>query len=308
MDNKVVNKQISIKQIIKVADYLKKYKSKYDEIFEVEEKKNKDLPYSEKNYEYEILSLNLKYTISLKEGKNLTESDYDWFIDILNKPEKIKDICLNLYISFETKSEIDNTNKIPNKIYVDVDFSENNAKISIDTTNQESEAHIIYSDILNILEENEDRYNKTIKNRKRRIQSFCISIGLIFSYILYIVLKINESKIPDDFIQYLDNKYVLIIGQWIMAIVLGNIFTSWIIQTIYSPLLPDTKYAGYNSSTYKSIYKDDIDDYKSYSEIHFGKYADAEKRRNAIEKIYKITSKILLVQLVISLVLYLILK
>lgn len=99
----------------------------------------------------------------MKEGKSLTESDYEWFVDILNKPEKIKGICLNLYISFDTKSEIDNTNKISNKIYVDVDFSENNAKISIDTTNQENEAHNVYSDILNILEENEDRFNKTIK-------------------------------------------------------------------------------------------------------------------------------------------------
>lgn len=68
------------------------------------------------------------------------------------------------------------------------------------------------------------------------------------------------------------------------------------------------KYVRYDSSAHKSIYKDDIDDYKSYSEIHFGKYADAEKRRNTIEKIYKITSKVVLVQLAISLVLYLILK
>lgn len=163
MNNKVVNKQISIKQIIKVADYLKKYKTGYDEKFEIEEKKNKDLPHSEKNYEYEFWNLKLKYTVSLKEGKSLTESDYEWFVDILNKPEKIKGICLNLYISFDTKSEIDNTNKISNKIYVDVGFSENNAKISIDTTNQENEAHNVYSDILNILEENEDRFNKTIK-------------------------------------------------------------------------------------------------------------------------------------------------
>ena len=62
MNNKVVNKQISINQIIKVADYLKEYKAKYDEILEREEKKNKDLPHSEKNYEYEFWNLKLKYT------------------------------------------------------------------------------------------------------------------------------------------------------------------------------------------------------------------------------------------------------
>jgi len=73
-------------------------------------------------------------------------------------------------------------------------------------------------------------------------------------------------------------------------------------------LLPDTKYAGYNSSTYKSVYKDDVEDYIEHSEVHFGKFWDAEKRRNKIEMIYKITSKVVLVQLLISIVLFLILK
>ena len=78
--------------------------------------------------------------------------------------------------------------------------------------------------------------------------------------------------------------------------------------SIYKPLLPESKYAGYNSSTYRSVYKDDVDDFVEHSEIHFGKYWDAEKRRNKIEKIYKITSKIVLVQLAISVALFFILK
>lgn len=40
-----------------------------------------------------------------------------------------------------------------------------------------------------------------------------------------------------------------------------------------------------------------INDYLEHSEVHIGKYWDEEKRRSIIEKIYKITSKILLVQL-----------
>ena len=48
LDNKVVNKQISLDQIIKVADYLEDYKEKYDKKFEIEENKNKDIPFGEK--------------------------------------------------------------------------------------------------------------------------------------------------------------------------------------------------------------------------------------------------------------------
>ena len=73
---------------------------------------------------------------------------------------------------------------------------------------------------------------------------------------------------------------------------------------LYKPLLPYAKYAGYNSSTYRSVYKDDVDDYLEHSEVHFGKFWDAEKRRKRIEDIFKVTRIILLVQLVISAALF----
>ena len=147
-----------------------------------------------------------------------------------------------------------------------------------------------------------------MKHRKIRTQCFTISIGIILSYILYIILKINIDKIPPILAEYMNNKYILIFGQWFVAILLGNVFAYWYILSIYKPLLPSAKYAGYNRSTYKSKYTDDIDEYLEHSEVHFGKFWDAEKRRNKIEKIYKITNKIILVQLLISILLFFILK
>lgn len=118
----------------------------------------------------------------------------------------------------------------------------------------------------------------------------------------------NKEKLTPDIAGYLNNKNILIFGQWFVAILLGNVASFWYILSVYRPLLPDAKYSGYNSSTYKSVYKDDIADYLEHSEVHIGKFWDAEKRRNKIEKIYKITSKIVLVQLAISVVLFFILK
>ena len=180
--------------------------------------------------------------------------------------------------------------------------------IRIHTKNQERESNNIYNTILNILEDNEERYNKTIKYRKIRIQSFCISIGIILSYILYVILKINIDKMPEIIGTYLSNKYIIIFGQWFVAILLGNIFSYWYILSIYRPLLPSTKYAGYSSSSHKSLYRDDIDDYINGAEVHIGKYWDAEKRRNLIEKIYKVTRIVVLVQLLISIILFFVLK
>lgn len=161
---------------------------------------------------------------------------------------------------------------------------------------------------MNVLEDNEDRYNKTMKHRKIRIQCFTISVGIILSYILYVILKINADKISPIFAEYLNNKYILVFGQWFVAILLGNVFSYWYILSVYRPLLPETKYAGYNYSANRGNYIDDVDDYVEHSEVHFGKYWDAEKRRMTIEKIYKITNTVVLAQLAISILLFFILK
>lgn len=315
MNNKIVNKQIPIKSIIDVANYLEDYKERYDKLFKEDEERNKGKAFTEKDYQYENSYIKLEYTIEFHNGKRLTESDYYWFIENLNQPRIIKGVELSMSIAYSTKSRGSDYNDMRNNIHATVEFRDctgelrySDTIINIDTTNQEREANNIYSTIMNTLENNEDRYNKTIKNRKIRMQCFCISVGIVLSYILYFALKININKLSPFIAQYLENKNVFVFGQWFVAILLGNVFSYWYILSIYRPLLPDSKYAGYNHSTYKSVYKDDIDDYLEHSEVHFGKFWDAENRRNKIEKIYKVTNKIVLAQLLISVLLFFVLK
>lgn len=92
-----------------------------------------------------------------------------------------------------------------------------------------------------------------------------------------------------DIQELLSNKYFIIIGQWIVAITLGNLTSYWFIYNLYKSLLPKTRYKGYDASARKSVYKDDIDEYKQHCEIHIGKYFDADKRRLKIENIFKVT-------------------
>lgn len=314
MNNKIVNKQISLKSIIDVANYLEDYKEEYIKKFELDENKNKNIPFGEKIWEYENGNAEIRYTIEFHNGKTITETNYNWFIGNTNDPKIIKCIRIDLSVSYFSNTSRNNNNEY-NRINVYVEFKDcgmdlkySDASVSVETTNKENEAHNIYSEIMNILENNEDRYNKTLKYRKVRMQCFTISIGIILSYVLFVVLKINKEQLSPIISNYMNNKYILVFGQWFVAILLGNVFSYWYILSVYKPLLPETKYAGYNSSTYKSVYKDDIDDYLEHSEVHFGKFWDAEIRRNKIEKIYKVTNKIVLIQLLISAILFFILK
>ena len=94
MNNKVVNKQIPLETIVKVANHLEDYKEKYDRKFELEQNRNKNIPYGEKQWEFENGNTTINYTIEFKNGKNIKESDYNWFIGNLNQPNTIKSISI----------------------------------------------------------------------------------------------------------------------------------------------------------------------------------------------------------------------
>ena len=116
------------------------------------ERKREREPYGEKNYEYENGDTDLKYTIEFPNGKNITESDYNWFVGNLSEPRTIKGIELYMSIRYNTRSQNSNYNDIYNKITVTLYFRDcggelkySDVSINVDTTNQENEAHNIYS-------------------------------------------------------------------------------------------------------------------------------------------------------------------
>ena len=109
MDNKVINKQIPVKSIIDVANYLENYKDDYDRRIQIDENKNRNLEYDQKVWEYGNASTEIRYTIELHNGKTMTESNYNWFISNLNEPSYIKRISIDLRISFYTTNRYNNS-------------------------------------------------------------------------------------------------------------------------------------------------------------------------------------------------------
>ena len=308
MNNKVENKQITLEMIRKVADYLEDCKEEYDKKFEIDNRKNQNKKYNEKRYEYGNGISNINYNIKEKSGKDMIEEDYNWFVSYFNQARNIKYIDINMKVSFGTTTGEKETDYTTNFIYVWIHFSETTARIDVTTKNQEAEAHRIYGEILNILEDSEERWNPTIKGRFLRILSFCMSVGIIFSYIFYIILKININNIPICIAEYLNNKFVIVIGQWLVAFFFGNLLARWYISSIYQTIIPRQKYAGYDYSRKRTKYKDDVDEYINASEVHFGQYWDAENRRNKIERIYKTSKKVVIIQIIISVIMLFILK
>lgn len=310
MDNRILNKQISVEKIKEVADYFEAYKKKYDEIFIREEEKNRNLEFGEKDYEYQSGSAKIKYDILFKDGKDITESDYNWFLNNLEKAKDIKSLDISLYVSYfaKTPGSTSKNNDILVSIHPCVYFREDYLTMDVSASNCDEEARRVHNELSEMLYNAPDRYDKTIKYKGIKMQAFSLMIGIILSYIFYIALVMANGSADNFIAQMLSNKYVIVFGQWVAAAILGNVLAYWYIFNVYKPILPDKKYAGFNKSSYKSVYKDDIDEYLKHSEVQFGKYYDAPKRREKVEKIFGVSWKVVAIQVVISIILFFVLK
>ena len=306
-EEKIVNKIIPIETIIEVANYLEDQKEEYQRIFEKEEQKNAGLKYSEQVYEYKGDNPKVQYTIRFKDGREITEADYNWFVGMLNNLNSIEQITFYSTISYSSNARTREHYEYMH-LYTWVHFREDTTTIRVDGKNMEEQVYRVHSYLRGTIENNDDRYNKTVKNRKLRIQSLCFSIGFVLSYIIYFILIANKNKIPVELANYLDNKMIIIIGQWFIFALVGNILGLPIMLALYRNILPKAKYSHYSKSSHKSVYVDNVEDFVAHNEVQIGKFANNGKNREIIEKIYKITSKIVLVQVAISILLFFILK
>ena len=303
----IVNKIIPIETIIEVANYLEDQKEEYIRLCQEDERKNSGLSYSDQVYEYKNNVIKMEYTIRFKDGKEITEQNYNWFISNINNLSIIEKISFCCWISYS--SNIKEKGKYE---YIHLDsfvyFYEDHVSFKVDGNNNEEQAYRIHSYLRGVLENNDERFNKTVKNRKVRIQSLCLSIGFVLSYIIYLVLIANKAKLNAQIGNYLNNKMFIIFGQWFISVLLGNILGYPIMMMLYRSILPKTKYSHYSKSSRKSVYVDNLEDFTSHDEVQIGVNANNGKNRETIEKIYKITSKIVLVQVALSVLFFVIMK
>lgn len=306
-EEKIINKIIPIETIVEIAGYLEDQKEEYKRLFENDKNKNMNLNYREQVYQYKGDNAKVQYIIKFKDGKEIEEEDYNWFIGMLNNLKAIEEITFYYHVDYSSNYE-NREHYEYMRINTWIHFYENSISLSVDGKNMEEQVYRLHSYLRGVLENNDERYNKTVKNRKLRIQSLCFSIGFILSYIIYFILIANKAKLPQIYANYLNNKYVVIFGQWFISAIMGNVFGLPIMMGLYRNILPKTKYSHYSRSSRKSVYVDNIEDYTAHDEVQIGQFANNGKNRETIEKIYKITSKIVLVQLVISVLLFVIMK
>ena len=277
---KVTNKQVNLRTIEKIANYIEDLIEDYKIKFEKDDYKNKNVQYGDRIYEYGKGEAKILYEIEYLNGENIKNDSYQWFVSNFNRPRDIKYMGIKLEIAFyrtkPNEREFDGKNNEYSSISINIKIEENDIRIYANSFKQDENANKIFNEIINFFNQNEERANKTIKYRKIRRFCFCTTVGIIFSYIVYLPLKLNFITLPNEIKTLLDNKIIFSLIQWLIALSFGHLLGTPYIEFLYKNIAPKMSYVRYGK------YKDDLEFYVKETEMHIGKYWNAEKKRKKI--------------------------
>lgn len=238
-----------------------------------------------------------KCTIDFYDDTNISFDNYNNFISIYNsRLHEIKNMYVSYRYSYSIQHGRDDKFIMQS---INMHIYEHKMDIDVNLSSADKKMHDVYQLIKDIILRAPERYDRIIKKKSSITNKIIFALGVIPSIIICSLL----CFVP-VIRQIYSASYVLYpIAVVLFGFMIGGTVFGVNLDKLYSTLVPDKKYAGYDSTNHKSIYKDDIDDYIQKSEIIIGKNIDNIKNRKEIEELEKKYSKYIPIELIIILVL-----
>lgn len=238
-----------------------------------------------------------KFTIDFYDDTNISFDNYNNFMSIYNS--RIHEIK-NMYVSYRYSYWIQHGRD--DKLImqsINMHIYEHKMDIDVNLSSADKKMNDVYQLIKDIILKAPERYDRIIKKKTSITNKITFALGVIPSIIICSLLCFVPA-----IRQIYSASYVLYpIAVVLFGFIVGGTVFGEKLDKLYSTIVPDKKYAGYDSTNHKSIYKDDIDDYIQKSEIIIGKNIDNIKNRKEIEELEKKYSKYIPIELIIILVL-----
>lgn len=243
-------------------------------------------------------------TFNFYDDTNVTVDNYPVFITIFNnRLHEVKD----MWVRYNCHYWIQNGNdqKMESQ-HINMSIYEYKMDIEVNLSSDDKKMDDIYQLIKEKILHAPERYDRVIKKKSSITNKIGFALGMIPSLVICTLLVFVPA-----IKQIYGMTYVLFpIATIILAFMIGNTVFGGKLDRLYSTIVPEKKYAGYDSTNYKSIYKDDIEKFVETSEIIIGKNIDNIKNRKEIAELEKKYSsyipKELIALLVLSIVMILV--
>lgn len=280
---KAENKIISHDDLIQIFQLMGETLKKYKKISQQEEMQNRMLDSSYQKYTFKDSGSKMRVFVDFYDNTNITFDNYDNFIGIFySRVDEIKSIDIDYTLEYSVIMPEPNKSREYYNQSIQMYIKENKLAITLNLKSDDPKLDEIYNLIKEKILNAPEKYDDIIKEKSKITNTVTLGIGLIPGMVITGLLLF----IPVVSNIFFKGYVVYPIVTLLLAFIIGGMFSSLKLDKYYEPIMPEKKYAGYDTTNYKKIYKDDIDSFIGTSEILIGtKTKNLEYRKN-IKKEY----------------------
>ena len=294
---KVANKIISESDLMDIFQRMDEDLKKNEQICKQETIQNEKYEREYQHWTTKDFQGNFKCTFNFYDNTNVTVDNFNEFFNLFNnRLHEIKDIWARLSYSYWIQ---DGRNSKLIGQHINMNIYEYKMDIDVDLSSDDNKLNDIYELIKAKILEAPERYDKVIKRKTSITTKINFAFGMIPSLIICVVL----AFVPTIRELYASTYILFPIAAIVFAFMIGFTIYGGKLESLYSTISPEKKYAGYDTNKYKSIYKDDIDKYLDTSEITIGKNIDNIRKRKEIIELERTYSAYIPIELIALLVL-----
>lgn len=287
------NKIISSEDLVEIFSKINSEMTNVENLSKQEALRNANIEHENQTWSYKNFDKTFKCTFNFYDSTTITVDTYDAFINLYNdRLPEIKDMWVRCSIHYSNGIGY-RTNPISNSISMNIYTHRMEITTNLSSSDQHMNSvyELIKTKVLNAPE----RYDNVIKKKSMISNKVGLAIGLIPSLIictLAVIIPLIRQLYGMTYILY--PVLVLLFGYLV-----GNTLFRGKIDSLYSTIEPSKKYVGYDTANSKSVYKDDINEFTSKSEILIGKNTNNLNIRKEILSMEEKYSKYLTTEIMI---------
>ena len=274
---KVANKIISDQDLLEIFEAMNNELQENIRISNQEKIDNEKYEREYQHYSLKNFDGHFKTSVNFYDDTNVTFDNYNDFLMVFNnRLEEIKSFTVRYGCSYYIQHGRDD--KYVGQS-INMSIWESKMDIDINISSEDNKLNNVYELIKSKILNAPEKYDRIIREKGKITNKISFAVGIIPSlFLLTLLLFIPTIR------QIFGMTYITFpILSVILSFVIGGTITGGKMEQLYKNIVPEKKYAGYDTTNHKSIYEDDIDKYKQSSEIIIGKNINNIRNREEIK-------------------------
>lgn len=278
---KCENKIISSEALMEIFQTMNDTLKKYERIAEQEKMQNQMLERKYQKFTYDYTISKLSFQINFTDNTDISIDKFETFSGIFySRISEIKNIYVRMASLYDTKEEEQQAKSY--RQYITLDISNKKMNISVELDSDDPKFDNVYNKIKEKVLTAPEKYDDVMRNKSKIVNAVTVATGMIPAIIITSIFLF----IPTLNKVFLKGIVVYPLVAVFLMYMIGSIIANSKLDKYYDTISPDKKYAGYDTTNNKSIYKDDMDSYLNTSDILIGSKVNNLVYREKIREIY----------------------